>query len=170
MRRTHIDLLIEWRRTFRTIASGRGKRTQGSSRSIDRSNHHDEESPTTCTSVFRLPTPIDESCAVPILIGSSNGAALFGRSHQGGDNAHGPIDRTRPMTRNGLTNDHCGNHDEDEDEDRDAMTTINAIYGPKESPAPACPTACPNELVRAAPIRVVQQGRGIFGRRDTPKD
>jgi hypothetical protein len=56
--RTHIDLLIEWRRTFRTTASGRG----------------------------RTPTGVATS--------------------------HRSIDRTRPMTRNGPTSEHCGNHDD----------------------------------------------------------
>jgi hypothetical protein len=93
----HIDLLVEWRRTFRTIASGRGKRTRGSSRSIDRSNHHDEESSTMCTSVFLLPSPTDESYAILTLICSSNSAALFGRSHQGDERnwaSSGSIDRS----------------------------------------------------------------------------
>jgi hypothetical protein len=39
------------------------------------------------------------------------------------------FDRTRPMTRNGPTNEHCGNHNGDYD---DATTTINAILGPME--------------------------------------
>jgi hypothetical protein len=108
LRRTHINLLVEWRRTFRTIASGRGKRTQGSSRSIDRSNHHDEESSTSRRNVCRSFSPIGKRCAVPILNNSLNGAALFGQSHQGGDkrkrassrSIDRSLDRTRPMKGN----------------------------------------------------------------------
>jgi hypothetical protein len=63
MRRTHIDQLVEWRCTSRTIASGRRR---------------------TPTGVVKI-------------------------EH----------DRTRPMTRNGPTNEHCGNHDDDHDDKKE---------------------------------------------------
>jgi hypothetical protein len=100
LRRVHIDNLVEWRRTFRTIASGSGQRTRASLRSID------------CT---------------------------------------------RPMTRDGPTNDHCGNHNDDD------MTTNDDIHGKKGSPPPARRTACPNELVStAAPTRCAARPRHIW--------
>jgi hypothetical protein len=95
-------------------------------------SHHDEESSSTWRSVCRPLSPIDEGCVVPIWISSSNDAALFGQLHQVRDErtrvSSRSIARTRPMTRNGPTNDHCGNHDDYEDDaENDATTTINVI-------------------------------------------
>jgi hypothetical protein len=74
------------------------------------------------------------------------------------------IDRSHPADDEKWSN--CGSHDDDED---DELTMINAIYGPKGSPPSACPTACPNEFVVSLQ-HFLQQGRGTFGRRDTPDD
>jgi hypothetical protein len=104
-------------------------------RSIDRSNHHVAESSTSRRSAFRLPSPIDKSFAVTILIYSSNGVALFERSHQGGGNAY--------VTRSGPTSEH-GNYDDDDEDD--TMTKIIAIHDPKGSPA--CPTAAGSNIGR----------------------
>jgi hypothetical protein len=173
LRRTHIDQLIKWRRTFRTIAPER-RRTHTRFVMIDRSinrrsiESQDEESPTTCTSVFRLLSLMGESFAIPTLIGSSNGVALFGLSHQGVDNAHGPIDRTRSMTWNGLTNDHCGNHD-DEQRRRSRCHDHDQCYPWSKGIAGArLPDRLPERTGTCRSKYVVQQGRGTFGRRDTP--
>jgi hypothetical protein len=60
--------------------------------------HDGAESSTSRRSVCRPLSPIGESCAVPILISSSNCVALFGRLHQGGDKrqraSSGSIDRS----------------------------------------------------------------------------
>jgi hypothetical protein len=162
LRRTHIDLLLEWRRTFRTIASGR-RRTLFGVFMFDRSKQHMAERSSSWRSVCRPLSPIGESCAVPILISSLNGAALFGRTHQGEDNAYwrrqdSSIDCTRPMTGNGPTAEHCGNRDDDDEDD--ATTTINAIQGTKGSPA--CPTAARMSLY-VPHEHVVQQGQEILG-------
>jgi hypothetical protein len=76
------------------------------------------------------------------------------------------IDHTRPMRRTGPTNDHCGNLDDDED-DEDAVTNINAVHGPKGSPA--YPSAARKNLY-VPPQHIVQQGQKILGRRDTQDD